>query len=78
MLQTVKVDKQGKLTLPQDALDALGVKKEAELVMELTDNGVLLSFKKALPPLTEQIAVMNLPIGSWEQMETETEAGRTS
>lgn len=78
MLHTVKVDKQGKLTLPQDALDALGVKKEAELVMELTEDGVLLSFKKSLPPLTEQIAGMNLPVSSWEQMESEVEAGRAS
>ena len=78
MLHTVKVDKQGKLTLPKDALDALGVKKEAERIMELTDGGILLSFKQSLPPLTEQIAAMNLPVASWEQMETETEAGRTS
>lgn len=78
MLHTVKVDKQGKITLPQNALDALGVEKEAELVMELTEDGVLLSFKKSLPPLTEQISAMNLPVASWEQMETETEAGRTS
>lgn len=78
MLHTVKVDKQGKLTLPKDVLDALGVEKEAELVMELTNDGVLLSFKKTLPPLTEQIAVMNLPVASWDQIETETEAGRSS
>ena len=77
MLDIVKVDKQGKLTLPKHALDALGVEKEAELVMELTDSGILLTFKKSLPPLTEQIAAMNLPVSSWEQMETETEAGRT-
>jgi hypothetical protein len=47
---------------------------EAEVVVSLTNAGVLIK-PKNLSPITDRIAAMGLPVANWEQMETESERG---
>lgn len=78
--QTVKIDRTGRITLPKPALDALGAHgaDEKEIVVELTDAGVVLKPAPTTTPITERIAAMNLPVADWEHMEREIETGRAS
>ena len=79
-LQTVTIDRAGRVALPKQALDALGAQtsQEAEVALEVTEGGVILKPKRAATPITDRIAAMNLPVADWEQMEREIEAGRTT
>jgi DNA-binding transcriptional regulator/RsmH inhibitor MraZ len=74
MTDTVLIDPGGRVTLPPQALDVLG--HETEVIMELTESGVMLRPKQSLHSITERIAAMNLPVADWPQMEQEIEAGR--
>ena len=43
MMELVKIDKDGRLTLPQSVLEDLGIESEVYLLLEMTpDGGVLL------------------------------------
>jgi AbrB family looped-hinge helix DNA binding protein len=75
-VQTTTIDQAGRITLPKQILDALGVHPEAEVVIELTETGVVIKPKHSTTPITERIAGMNLPVADWDQMEQEIEAGR--
>lgn len=74
--QAATIDSAGRLTLPKPILEALGVEQahETEVVIELTEMGVVIKLKNA--PITERLAAMNLPVDRWEQMEEEIEAER--
>ena len=74
--QTITIDRAGRITLPKQILDALGVYPEAEVVIELMETGVVIKPKHLITPITERIAAMNLPVAEWDQMEQEIEAGR--
>ncbi len=74
--QTVTIDRAGRITLPKQILDALGVRPEAEVVIELMETGLVIKPKHPITPITERIAAMNLPVAAWDQMEQEIEAGR--
>jgi len=74
--QTITIDRAGRITLPKQILDALGVYPEAEVVIELMETGVVIKPKHPITPITERIAAMNLPVADWDQMEQEIEAGR--
>ena len=74
--QTITIDRAGRITLPKQILDALGVYPEAEVVIELMETGVVIKPKHLITPITERIAAMNLPVADWDQMEQEIEAGR--
>jgi bifunctional DNA-binding transcriptional regulator/antitoxin component of YhaV-PrlF toxin-antitoxin module len=74
--QTITIDQAGRIALPRQILEALGVQPEAELVIELKDIGVVIKPKCPVAPITERIAAMNLPVSDWEVMEEEIEAGR--
>lgn len=74
--QTITIDQAGRITLPKQILDALGVHPEAEVVIELIETGVVIKPKYPISPITERIAAMNLPVADWDQMEQEIEAGR--
>lgn len=76
MLLTTTVDRQGRVKLPRQILDALGVQNETEIVIEITASGALIKPRQTLTPITEKIAAMNLPAADWEQMEQEIEEGR--
>ena len=74
--QTITIDRAGRITLPKQILDALGVHPEAEVVIELMETGVVIKPKHPITPITGRIAAMNLPVADWDQMEQEIEAGR--
>ena len=76
MLLTTTVDRQGRVKLPRQILDALGVQSETEIVIEITAAGALIKPHQTLTPITEKIAAMNLPVADWEQMEQEIVEGR--
>lgn len=74
--QTITIDQAGRITLPLQILNALGVQPDAELVIELKDASAVIKPKYPATPITERIAAMNLPVSDWEVMEKEIEAGR--
>jgi bifunctional DNA-binding transcriptional regulator/antitoxin component of YhaV-PrlF toxin-antitoxin module len=74
--QTITIDQAGRIALPRQILEALGVQPEAELVIELKDIGAVIKPQYPVAPITERIAAMNLPVDNWEVMEQEIEAGR--
>ena len=76
VVDTATIDEAGRISLPREALDALGVHAETEVVVELTDAGVVIRPKAGAVSITERIAQMNLPVAAWEDMEREAEAGR--
>ncbi len=69
------IDREGRVAIPLTMLDAIGLPPEAEVVITLMYDGVLIK-PKTLSPITDRIAAMSLPVADWEQMETETELGR--
>lgn len=79
LTQTITIDQAGRITLPQQVLDALGLStsSETEVIIEFTTEGIVLKPKTSATPLTDRIAAMNLPVADWEQMEQEIEAGRS-
>lgn len=74
--QTITIDRAGRITLPKQILDALGVHPETEVVIELMETGLVIKPKHPITPITERIAAMNLPVAAWDQMEQEIETGR--
>lgn len=74
--QTITIDRAGRITLPRQILDALGVHPETEVVIELMETGLVIKPKHPITPITERIAAMDLPVAAWDQMEQEIEAGR--
>ena len=84
MAYTLTMDQKGRIKLPWQIIESLGMKIDTELIVEMTESGLLLKPKsspkalpKALPtPLTDQLAAMNLPVADWDQMEQEINAGR--
>ncbi len=74
--QTITIDQAGRITLPKQILDALDLHPEAEVIIELTETGVVIKPKRSITPVTERIAALGLPVADWDQMEQEIEAGR--
>ena len=76
-MEVMHIDGAGRLALPTTVLQALGVEPDEDVAVELTEDGLLIR-SRASEPITERIAAMNLPVGEWEQMEQEIEAGRSA
>ncbi len=78
MVHTLTIDQKGRIKLPWQIMESLGVKTDTELIIEITEAGLLLKPKlsRAATPLTDQISAMNLPVADWELMEQEINAGR--
>lgn len=76
--ETVIIDQSGHIILPKQALAALGVPSsgKAEVIIELTETGVVIRPKHMVTPITDDIATMDLPVTDWDQMEQEIEVGR--
>ena len=75
--QIATIDEFGRVTLPEQALAVLGISDphDAEVIIELTEEGVVIRPKNPLTPITDRLAAMNLPVADWDQMEQEIEAG---
>lgn len=80
MVHTLTIDQKGRIKLPWQLIESLGMKTDTELIVEMTESGLLLKPKSSptSTPLTDQLSAMNLPVADWEQMEQEVEAGRLS
>ena len=76
--QTSIIDKNGRIALPKTMLDALGISSDSEVVIELTNDGIIIKSNHSLSSITQRIANMNLPVSDWKQMEQEIEDGRHS
>lgn len=78
MVHILTIDQKGRIKLPWQIMESLGIKTDTEFVVELTESGLLLKPKVSptATPLTDQISAMNLPVADWEQMEQEIDAGR--
>ncbi len=75
--QTVTLDKRGRIALPSDVQQALGVGPEDKLTLRIIDKKLVLEAMPEVGPLTRRIAAMNLPVSDWELMEHQIEQGRT-
>ena len=76
MMHTLTIDQKGRIKLPWQIMESLGVKADTELIVETTEFGLLLKPNLSRTPITNQLAAMNLPVADWEQMEREINAGR--
>ena len=76
--QMSTIDKNGRVALPKPMLDALGIASDSEVVIELTDAGIVIKSTNLTPSITQRIADMNLPVADWDEMEQEIDAGRRS
>ncbi|KHD07522.1 hypothetical protein PN36_25085 [Candidatus Thiomargarita nelsonii] len=74
--QTCQIDSQGRITLPKDAFDLMGFLPNMNVMLELTKASIVIKQKRNLPPITAEIAQMELPVADWEQMAQEVEEGR--
>jgi AbrB family looped-hinge helix DNA binding protein len=64
LAQTVKVDRSGRVVLPKNIRERLKIRPGSEVIVEIKDT------------ITQRIASLRLPVGDWDQMEREIEAGR--
>ena len=76
--QMSTIDKKVRVALPKPMLDALGIESDSEVVIELTDIGIVIKSNHLTPSITQRIADMNLPVADWDEMEREIDAGRRS
>ena len=67
--ESVKIDENWRITLPENIINALGIKFNSELIIELSETVAIIKSKDSLNSITEGIASMNLPVSDWEQME---------
>jgi bifunctional DNA-binding transcriptional regulator/antitoxin component of YhaV-PrlF toxin-antitoxin module len=79
-VETTTIDRTGRIILPETVLTALGISpsQETEVVIELTETGILIKPKPPRTSITERIAAMELPVADSDEMEQEIEAGRLS
>jgi len=78
LAQTVKVDRSARVVLFKSIRDRLKIGPGSEVVIEVKDKEVTLrrQEQERTTAITERIAALRLPVGDWEQMEREIEAGR--
>jgi AbrB family looped-hinge helix DNA binding protein len=76
--QMSTIDKNGRVAIPKPMLDALGITSDSEVVIELTDAGIVIKSTNLTLSITQRIADMNLPVADWDEMEQEIDAGRRS
>jgi len=68
------IDPSGKVELPRQMRDALGLAPGTTVVLELAERFISIRQQSDLAPITRSIASMNLPVSDWEEMEEEAEA----
>lgn len=72
--QLSTIDPSGKVELPRQMRDALGLAPGTTVVLELAERTISIRQQSDLAPITRSIASMNLPVSDWEEMEGEIEA----
>ena len=76
LTETVRMDRSGRVMLPKPIRNFLNIQPGAALVFEMKETGVLLRPQERTSTITARIAALALPVGDWDQMEREIEAGR--
>lgn len=71
----VSVDKAGRMVLPKDVRERLGLAGEGILMMEVKESEVVLRRSEIEKSPSKAISKMNLPTGRWSRIEKEIEEG---
>jgi len=74
---SLTADGAGRLTLPETVLKEIGIHPKEEVVLEWNETEAVIRPKTAPASVTERIAAMNLPVGEWDEMKAEIQAGRS-
>ena len=74
--QTARLDRSGRISLPNPVRDFLRLKPGSQVIIEMRGEEVMLRAEEGVTSITNRIAALALPVGDWEQMEREIEAGR--
>ncbi len=75
MARTVEMDKFGRVIIPKEVRDELGVGEGDIFRLERKDEEILLKPLRLKKNPAKAIAEMNLPVSSWERIEKEIEHG---
>lgn len=70
-----KIDKQGRIELPEKMRKECGLLPETDVLIELKNDGIFITPKLATTPITQRIAEMDLPVSDWKEMEKEIVEG---
>jgi len=71
----VSVDKAGRVVLPKDVRQRLGLSGKGVLAMEVKESEVVLKRSATDKSPAKAISKMNLPAGPWSRIEKEIEEG---
>jgi len=74
----VSVDKAGRVVLPKEVREKLGLAGEGVLAMEVKESEVILKRSGIDKSPSKAIRKMNLPTGRWSRIEKEIEEGARS
>ena len=74
--QVLKIDKHGRIQLPEKMRKTYGLFPETDVLIELKDDGIYIKPKLTATPITQKIAEMELPVSDWDEMEDEMAQGR--
>lgn len=74
--QIARLDRSGRISLPKPVRDFLRLKPGSQVIIEVRGEEVTLRAGEDATNITNRIAALALPVGDWEQMEREIEAGR--
>lgn len=68
-----KIDKQGRIALPKRMRDVFGLAPETDVILSLTETGIVIKPKLLKTPITHRIAEMDLPVADWPSIEKQIE-----
>lgn len=75
LTQVGKIDKDGRIELPEKMREECGLLPETDVLIELKGDGIIITPKLTTTPITQRIAEMDLPVSDWKQMEKEIAEG---
>ncbi|MFQ5605042.1 MAG: AbrB/MazE/SpoVT family DNA-binding domain-containing protein [bacterium] len=75
LTQISKIDKQGRIELPDKMRKECGLLPETDVLIELKDDGIFIKPKLTTTPITQRIAEMDLPVSDWKEIEKEIAEG---
>jgi len=75
MAETIEIDAQGRLTLPDDVREAAHIHAPGKVSIRVRPDGLLLLSRPTdLPKEVAEFAALNGPVDEWEILEAEIEA----
>jgi bifunctional DNA-binding transcriptional regulator/antitoxin component of YhaV-PrlF toxin-antitoxin module len=72
------VDDQGRISLPEEVLQATGIKPMQEVLLKVIGGKLVIETEPndSLGEITIRIATIDLPVADWPAMEQESEKGK--